>query len=106
MLSLWWRMSSGSEMTRSELTKIIYRKHGGISKKEAAEIVDKVFESIKDRLLSGERVEISGFGAFEVADKSGRRGRNPQTGEVIFIPPRRALSFRPSRVLKDGLNNS
>jgi integration host factor subunit alpha len=92
-------------MNRYELTDIIYRRHGGISRKEAADIVNLILSKIKNRLMSGERVEITGFGSFQIRRKKGRKGRNPRTGEAIYIPSRRALSFKPSRVLKEDLNS-
>lgn len=92
-------------MNRYELTDIIYQRHGGMSRKEAAEIVDLILSKIKGRLMRGERVEITGFGSFQIRRTKGRRGRNPRTGESIYIPARRALSFKPSRVLKEDLNS-
>ena len=92
-------------MNRYELTDIIYRRHGGISRKEAAEIVDLILGKIKSRLLRGERVEITGFGSFQIHERRGRKGRNPRTGESIYIPSRQSLSFKPSRVLKENLNS-
>jgi integration host factor subunit alpha len=76
----------------------------GFSKKEAAEIVEMVFDTIKETLERGEKIKISGFGNFLVRDKKSRVGRNPQTGEEIEISARRVLTFRPSQVLKNALN--
>jgi integration host factor subunit alpha len=78
----------------------------GFSKKEAAEIVEMVFDTIKETLEHGEKIKISGFGNFIVRDKKSRVGRNPQTGEEIEISARRVLTFRPSQVLKNALNAS
>ena len=71
---------------------------------EAAEIVESVFNTIKDTLERGEKIKISGFGNFVVRDKKARIGRNPQTGEEITIAARRVLNFKPSQVLKNVLN--
>ena len=60
-------------MNRYELTDIIYHRHGGISRKEAAEIVNLILSKIKTRLMRGERVEISGFGSFQIRRKKGRK---------------------------------
>lgn len=74
------------------------------NKKETAGIVENVFGLIKSTLEDGENVKISGFGNFEVKEKTARRGRNPQTGESIEITARRILTFKPSQVLKRALN--
>ena len=92
-------------MNRSQLTEVIYRRHGGISRREASGLVNLILEKIKERLVEGEGVEISGFGTFCVRRKGGRKGRNPRTGERLTIGERRTLVFRPSRVLKDELNS-
>ena len=91
-------------MNRSALTDIVYERHGGMSRKEASDLVNLILRLIRERLLDGEKVEITGFGCFQIARKRGRRGRNPQTGERIAIPERWSLTFRPSRLLKDDLN--
>jgi integration host factor subunit alpha len=77
---------------------------GGLSKKESAEIVELVFETLKQILEQGEKVKISGFGNFVVREKKARIGRNPQTGTEIRISPRRVLTFKPSQILKNTLN--
>lgn len=87
-------------MTKADLARAIYDRHGGISNQEAQRIIDIIFETIKDRLLTGDEVRIVGFGALEVVTRRTRRGRNPMTGEDIQLPARRALVFRPSRSMK------
>ncbi|HEX4951032.1 MAG TPA: HU family DNA-binding protein [Blastocatellia bacterium] len=87
-------------MTKADLARAIYERHGGISNQEAQRIVDIIFETIKTRLLEGEEVRIVGFGSLEVVTRRTRRGRNPMTGEDIQLPERRALVFRPSRSMK------
>ena len=74
------------------------------TKRESAEIVECVFDLVKSTLGEGKNLKIAGFGNFEVREKAARRGRNPQTGEVIEITPRRVLTFKPSQVLKKSLN--
>ncbi len=74
------------------------------SKKEASEVVDSVFEVIKQHLERGEKVKVSGFGNFVVHEKQPRRGRNPQTGETITIRGRRVLGFKASPMLKKSMN--
>jgi nucleoid DNA-binding protein len=87
-------------MTKADLARAIYDRHGGISNQEAQRIVDLIFETIKHRLVAGEEVHIVGFGSLEVVERRSRRGRNPVTGEDIQLPDRRALVFRPSRTMK------
>jgi integration host factor subunit alpha len=92
-------------VTKADIIESVYEKVG-FSKKEAAEIVEMVFDTIKETLERGEKIKISGFGNFIVRDKKSRVGRNPQTGEEIEISARRVLTFRPSQVLKNALNAS
>lgn len=92
-------------MTKADIIEQIYEKVG-FSKKESSEIVELVFDTIKETLERGEKIKISGFGNFLVRSKRARTGRNPQTGESIEIAPRRVLTFRPSQVLKQALNKS
>ena len=90
-------------MTKAEIVELIYERVG-FSKKESAELVETVFDSIKEALVSGEKVKFSGFGNFLVREKNARKGRNPQTGEEIQLEARRVLTFKPSLVLKNELN--
>ena len=90
-------------MTKADIIESVYEKVG-FSKKEAAEVVEMVFDTIKETLERGEKIKISGFGNFIIRDKKSRVGRNPQTGEEIEISARRVLTFRPSQVLKNALN--
>ena len=92
-------------MTKADIVENVYEKVGGFSKKEAAEIVETVFDTIKETLERGEKIKISGFGNFVVRDKNARAGRNPQTGQEITISARRVLTFKPSQVLKNVLND-
>jgi integration host factor subunit alpha len=72
----------------------------GLNKREAKEMVELFFEQIKTSLEQGEQVKISGFGKFELRDKSSRPGRNPKTGEEIPISARRVVTFRTGKKLK------
>lgn len=91
-------------MTKADIVEHIYERVG-FSKKESAELVERVFDIIKDTLARGEKVKISGFGNFVVREKNARKGRNPQTGEEIRLDARRVLTFKPSLVLKTVLND-
>ena len=72
-------------MTKADLIAAMSDKVGGLSKKEAADVVETVFDAIKENLERGEMVKISGFGNFVTRDKAARKGRNPQTGEEMEI---------------------
>ena len=90
-------------MTKADLAEKIYA-ITGFSKKESADMLETVFSIIKDTLESGDKIKISGFGSFEVKQKSDRQGRNPQTGEAITIAARRILTFKPSTLLRQAIN--
>ncbi len=92
-----------STVTKADIVENVYQKIG-FSKKEASELVELCFNTLKDVLQNGDKVKISGFGNFVVRGKNERIGRNPQTGEQIKISARRVLTFRPSQVLKAMLN--
>jgi integration host factor subunit alpha len=91
-------------MTKAEIVQALYARVGGFSKKESADIVDLVFEMMKETLGRGEKIKISGFGNFVLRDKRQRPGRNPQTGDPIKISERRVLTFKASQILKQVLN--
>ncbi|RMF83548.1 MAG: integration host factor subunit alpha [Nitrospinota bacterium] len=91
-------------MIKADLVDILYQKIG-FSRNEAAEAVDATLTVLKEALQRGEKVQIVGFGTFVVRQKRVRMGRNPKTGEEITIPPRRVLTFRPSKILRDIVNN-
>ena len=76
----------------------------GFSKKDSSDLVELIFDMLKESLSQSEKIKISGFGNFIVRQKRSRKGRNPQTGETIEISARKVLTFRPSHVLKAQLN--
>lgn len=90
-------------MTKAGIVDEVYDSVG-ITKKEAADFVEAVFETMKETLEDGEEIKVSGFGKFEVRRKGERVGRNPRTGVEIMIPERRVLRFKVSQVFKDELN--
>src|SRR3954468_11871298 len=90
-------------MTKADIVEALYEKVG-FSKKEAADLVELVFDSLKSTLAKGQKIKISGFGNFVVREKRSRVGRNPQTGQSIEISARRVLTFRPSQVLRTEVN--
>lgn len=74
-----------------------------LSKKDVTKVVDAVFDSIAEALQSGEKVQLVGFGNFEIRERSARKGRNPQTGEEIDIPASKVPAFKPGKALKEGI---
>ena len=91
-------------MTKADLVEKVYRVHGGLSRMESADVVERLIGAIKQALLQGQKVQVSGFGSFEVVMRRARKGRNPQTGEIIAIDSRHSLVFRPSKILVKTLN--
>ncbi|MET4103086.1 integration host factor subunit alpha [Roseovarius sp. MBR-78] len=87
-------------LTRMDLSEAVFREVG-LSRNDAAQMVESVLDHVSDALARGETVKISSFGTFSVRDKTARVGRNPKTGEEVPIEPRRVLSFRPSHLMKD-----
>lgn len=74
-----------------------------LSKKDVSKAVEAVFDSIAEALQVGEKVQLVGFGNFEVRERSARKGRNPQTGEEIEIPASKVPAFKPGKALKEGI---
>jgi len=72
----------------------------GLNKREARDILELFFEEIRSSLEAGEQVKLSGFGNFDLRDKTSRPGRNPKTGEVIPVSARRVVTFRAGHKLK------
>jgi DNA-binding protein HU-beta len=77
-----------------------------LSRKRAGEIVDSLFEKLKDALSQGSDVGIAGFGRFQVKFRWARKGRNPQTGDMIILRSSRTIRFKASRKLKEKMNAS
>lgn len=91
-------------VTRKELAISINEKLG-VSQRNAAEIVDTIFTTLKNTVIGGESVKLVQFGTLAVRNKSPRRGRNPKTGASMTITKRQMVTFRPSRRLRDLLND-
>ncbi|EGK57836.1 DNA-binding protein HU [Centipeda periodontii DSM 2778] len=75
-----------------------------LTKKDAEKAVNAVFEAIKSALSEGDRIQLIGFGTFEVKDRKARKGRNPQSGEEIDIPASKTPVFKAGKALKDSVN--
>ena len=91
-------MTDGA-LTKADLAEKLYEELG-LNKREAKELVELFFEEIRFALENNEPVKLSGFGNFELRDKSQRPGRNPKTGEEIPISARRVVTFKPGQKLK------
>jgi integration host factor subunit alpha len=87
------------------LSEAVYKKVG-LSRLEAADLVDQVLGEIGHCLAAGEPVKLSGFGLFDIRDKGRRVGRNPRTGIEVPIEPRRVVTFRSSDLLKAHVNGN
>lgn len=90
-------------MNKTELVNAV-AEQAELSKKDAAKAVDAVFESIANALKDGDKVQLVGFGSFEVRERAARKGRNPQTGEEIEIAATKNPAFKPGKQLKDAVN--
>ncbi|RII31408.1 MAG: integration host factor subunit alpha [Geobacter sp.] len=90
-------------MTKADLVEKLHISTG-FSKKEAADMLESVLAIMKNTLETSDKLKISGFGNFEIKNKTDRRGRNPQTGETITIAARRILTFKPSPLLRQAIN--
>lgn len=74
-----------------------------LTKKDATKAVEAVFNTISDALKTGDKVQLIGFGNFEVRERSARKGRNPQTGQEIEIAASKVPAFKPGKQLKEGI---
>ena len=90
-------------MNKASLVKAVAEKMGD-TQKVAAIAVDAVFESITEGMIEDGKVQVVGFGTFEVKDRAAREGRNPQTGETMEIAACKAPKFKPGKALKDAVN--
>lgn len=92
-------------LTKAEIAEHLVTKLK-INKRDAKEVVEAFFEQIRNALENGEQVKLSGFGNFDLRDKSERPGRNPKTGEDIPISARRVVTFRPGQKLKSRVEQT
>ncbi|HSR49794.1 MAG TPA: integration host factor subunit beta [Acidobacteriota bacterium] len=90
-------------MTKAELVDSV-AKNSELSKKDAEIIVQTVLDSIVDSLKSGDKVELRGFGSFRLRERASRQGRNPKTGEKVFVPAKKVPYFKPGKDLKELIN--
>lgn len=95
-------------MNKAELTlQLVERmkEKTNITQKVAKVIVDTVFDGMRDSLIRGERIEIRGFGSFVIRDYGGYKGRNPKTGEIVDVPPKKLPFFKVGKELKERVNS-
>lgn len=90
-------------MNKTELISEVAQK-ADITKKDADKIVNAFFSTVEDALKAGDKVQLIGFGTFEVRERQARKGRNPQTGQEISIPATRVPAFKAGKALKDAVD--
>lgn len=101
LLIYYWRQFI---MNKTELIQAV-SEQAALSKKDAGVAVDAVFNSILESLKSGDKVQLIGFGNFEIRERAARKGRNPQTGEEIEIAASKVPAFKPGKALKDAVSS-
>ncbi len=100
---IFWRKSE--EMTKADLVEKVAQE-ADMTKKDAEQLVEIIFDSITGTLNKGEKIELRGFGSFRVRERNSRKGRNPKTGEAVDIPAKRVAYFKPGKELKELINQS
>jgi integration host factor subunit beta len=90
-------------MTKADLVERV-AKEADMTKKDAEQLVEIVFDTIISTLNKGEKIELRGFGSFRLRERDSRKGRNPKTGEPVKIPAKRVAYFKPGKELKELVN--
>lgn len=91
-------------MTKSVLIEKVSERVGSLTRKQTEIVVDTVFDSIKEALVKGEKIEIRGFGNFRPKMRNPRKARNPKTGEKVNVPGKRVLHFKVGKALREAMN--
>jgi len=91
-------------MTRIDLVTTIQEAIEGLNRRQCEVVVNSIFDSIRDALASGEKVELRGFGSFKVRSRRSRDGRNPKTGEAVHVPSKTVPYFKPGKELRERVN--
>jgi len=102
LFDIYITLGGGEVMNKTDLINAVAEK-SELSKKDATKAVDAVFDAVAEALKDGDKVQLIGFGNFEVRERSARKGRNPQTGEEIDIPASKVPAFKPGKALKDAV---
>jgi len=92
-------------MTKADLVERVARE-ADMTKKDAEQLVEIIFDSITETLNKGEKIELRGFGSFRVRERNSRKGRNPKTGDSVAIPAKRVAYFKPGKELKELINQN
>jgi integration host factor subunit beta len=92
-------------MTKADLVEKVANE-ADMTKKDAEQLVEIIFDSITETLNRGEKIELRGFGSFRVRERNSRKGRNPKTGSSVDIPAKRVAYFKPGKELKELINQS
>jgi integration host factor subunit beta len=92
-------------MIRSQLVRKLSKMHPGLTHQEVDKIVDLFFDSINDKIAQNGRVELRGFGAFSTRSREARTGRNPKTGVVVSVQPKRVPYFKAGKEIRARLNS-
>jgi DNA-binding protein HU-beta len=90
-------------MTKAEIVEKVYAKAGLSTKSKAEAALNAVVEVVREALVAGDTITLTGFGSFKVVKRAARKGRNPQTGKEITIPAGKVAKFTPGKGLKDSL---
>jgi integration host factor subunit beta len=93
-------------MTKSVLIEKIAEKVEGLSKKQTEVVIETIFDSVKDALAKGGKVEIRGFGNFKLRNRNARKARNPKTGEAVDVPPKKVPYFKVGKELREMVNKN
>ena len=91
-------------MIRSELVEKLCADHPHLTSREVESVVSAIFEAITEKLASGGRIELRGFGAFSTRERDARTGRNPRTGEAVEVSAKRVPYFKPGKEMRERLN--
>ncbi len=92
-------------MTKSQLIEDVAQRLG-LTREEAKLLVDTVFSAMTEALVRGERIEVRGFGSFEVRHYGAYEGRNPRTGETVHVLPKRLPYFKPGKEIRERINRN
>ena len=90
-------------MTKADLVERVAHE-AEMTKKDAEQLVEIVFDSITESLNKGEKIELRGFGSFRVRERNSRKGRNPKTGTGVSVPAKKVPYFKPGKEIKDLIN--
>lgn len=93
-------------MTKSELIKKLVTKFPNLKERELENVLNLILKEISASLISGDRVELRGFGAFSIRLREARQARNPRTGEKVQVASRKAIYYRAGKELKELINNN